>query len=253
MAFNVCDRNGEHIGFICDRYPEQRDVLLVAVTGDLLDDASVDMENVLQQLASVYGCKGLLGKINEEKLGSVMVQKKEQNHNLEEMPHDDLVKYLFLKENTDVQKAVKADAEAIEGYLLLDVEDIRFRNGCVVMDEVPDYIDGEEIEEEHDQDMLSPYLQSEKSIRLYGRTVGHPIVKTEVMGVGEGLLLGANLSDFGGRNHSHSTKLRIRSGNCTRTFDLPFIVNARKGMPVRIYIAEKKIKKVFCDGVFYEL
>ena len=85
------------------------------------------------------------------------------------------------------------------------------------------------------------------------KIIDYPIVETDIMGGGEGFLLGANLSDVGGRNHAHSTRLLIKSGNFTNSLDLPVIINARKGMTIQLYYNEKEINQVFCDGVIYKL
>jgi len=73
------------------------------------------------------------------------------------------------------------------------------------------------------------------------------------MGFGEGVILGADLADMGGRNHSHETKLKIVSGNFQGNVILPYIVYTKKDMEIQLYVAENKIKMVFSDGIIYRI
>lgn len=80
----------------------------------------------------------------------------------------------------------------------------------------------------------------------------YPIFRTDIMGAAEGLLLGANFSDFAGRNHAHETVLEIKSGNFEKSISFPIQMNIKKGMPIQLYLIEDKIKKFFCDEAIYE-
>ncbi|NLN48683.1 MAG: hypothetical protein GX154_06265, partial [Clostridiales bacterium] len=87
---------------------------------------------------------------------------------------------------------------------------------------------------------------------IFGEITGYPLFYTDIMGLGEGFILGANISDFGGRNHSHETRLKIKSGNYEDIFDFPIIINARMGMGIQLYLGEKKIEQLYCDGSLYK-
>lgn len=46
--------------------------------------------------------------------------------------------------------------------------------------------------------------------------------------------------------------LKIKSGNYEDIFDFPIIINARMGMGIQLYLGEKKIEQLYCDGSLYK-
>lgn len=121
----------------------------------------------------------------------------------------------------------------------MDADKLNFEDGSAIMDETIDYFP----KDIADVDVNAP---------IYAKIIDYPIIKTDIMEIGEGLLLGADLSDYGGRNHAHTTVLKILSGNCTMEIELPIIVYAKKDMTVNLYMSGDRIRKVFCDGIMYK-
>ncbi|HBF78038.1 MAG TPA: hypothetical protein DEF85_03225 [Clostridiaceae bacterium] len=238
MPFNVCDKNGNHIGFIAAQYPEYFNVFMVAVTEQKIDDDQVDINAIKNKLAEIYGCKNMIGKINDEKLQRAITMLLEGNYSYyKNLSSTDFLKFLSLKSLRDIEKFIKYDKENISGYVLVDIDKLHFKNGTAVMDETIDYISD---------------TKPDKDAPIYAKIIDYPIITTNIMGIGEGLILGADFSDFGGRNHTHCTSLNLLSGNFTTKTELPAIIYAKKDMTVNLYMNNNKIRKVFCDGIIYE-
>ncbi|MGI6575099.1 MAG: hypothetical protein ACOX3A_04445 [bacterium] len=92
---------------------------------------------------------------------------------------------------------------------------------------------------------------------LVGRVVGYPEVEMVVQGIGEALFLGGGLNDLGGYNHTHVTRLLLRSGDVETTFDLPGIIHTRKGELIALEIKKDKdidfsAGRIFTAGVVYK-
>lgn len=247
MPFNVIDINGRHIGVIARTYPGNYKMLLVAVTEQRAEDTGFDMNVIEDTVATALDCKNLIGKIKEDKFEKTLREK--LNNEYRDSGIKDMrifKKYLYMK--TPYAKStkyieetlnIKIDEERLQGYLMLDRDNIELSDDNIVIKDEIDYL--EEIK------LLG-------SIPVFCKVMDYPIQRTGIMGAGEGILLGANWSDFGGRNHSHTTRLKIKSGNFNlNKFDIPIYINVKKGMIVQIYLEGEKIKKIFCDDVIYEI
>lgn len=241
MPISVYNKQGKYLGIIIRRFPEEFHTFMIALTDLLPNNFNVDMNIIIKYLAKIYKCKNLLGKIDEEELKSIVLEKlhNEENTMLRQINYEDYLKLLFLKkfESQDIKSflEIELDDSKINGYLLFNFNNIKVLNGKIIIDDEIDYISEEKIDEE------AP---------IYAKIVDYPIVQTQIMGAG-GLLLGADLADFGGKNHSHTTSIEMKSGNYISNIYIPVLLNVRKDMMIQFYIANNKINQVFCDGVIY--
>ncbi len=87
---------------------------------------------------------------------------------------------------------------------------------------------------------------------MVAKITEYPRIQIDSMLSGQGLLLGADFEDLVGRTHIHRTKLKIKSGNFTCDLDLPVELYLKKGDTIQIYIDNRVIKRIFCDGIIYE-
>ncbi|MDR5659313.1 hypothetical protein RH915_07405 [Serpentinicella sp. ANB-PHB4] len=246
MPFNVVDNKGNHLGIVVKSYPNDYNLFLIAVTDKTIDEVDIDLDSLKQNVATTLECKTLLGKVNEEKLTDKLnMELKNTYSDLEVRDIDVLMKYIFLKQpytkTTDnIEKTLGVSLQDLneKGYLLQDRSKINLKGDRIVIEDEVDYI----------KDSI---IANEKPI--FAKVVDYPIHQTSAMSLGEGLILGANLSDFGGRNHSHKTVISIYSGNYKKeNYEIPAPINVKKGMPVQIYLEKDKIKYFVCDEVIYQ-
>lgn len=238
MPFNVCDKSGNHIGFIAAPYGLYFNVFMAAVTTEKIDDQQIDLNVIKDRTAAFYGCKNIFGKVNDEKFQMAITGLLEGDYsNYKNLSYNDFLKFLALKDLRDINKLVAYNKEDIKGYVLIDIEKLRFQDGTAFIDEDVDY---------------TYECKVDKDVPIYAKIIDYPIIYTDVMGIGEGLLLGADFSDFGGRNHTHTTILNVLSGNFATKLELPAIIYAKKDMLVKLYMNNDKINKIFCDGIIYK-
>lgn len=149
--------------------------------------------------------------------------------------------------------------DRIKGYIIFDINKAEIREDKFIINEEIDYAGDQTINTTliPRRSSLYSFTQNENEWNdnikpIFGEITGYPLFYTDIMGLGEGFILGANISDFGGRNHSHETRLKIKSGNYEDIFDFPIIINARMGMGIQLYLGEKKIEQLYCDGSLYK-
>lgn len=241
MAFNVCDKNGAHIGIIMEKYPLTRDAYVVALTDLKTQDITIDYDGIKKHLSPIYDCETVFGRVKEERLNQVLKELwRDSFSHYGDFDYEYILRRLLLTYGLEVSEHVRWDFSTVRGYVLIDGKNLEFYSqDYVIIRDTMDYLDLEEgLSDE-------PYV--------YGKIIDYPVIEVDVMGVGEGFLLGANFSDFGGRNHVHHTKLIIQSGNITRTviFQIPLYV--RKGMKILLHVKDNKIRRIFCDGIIYNL
>lgn len=147
------------------------------------------------------------------------------------------MKLLALKNLADIREYIDYNKECVRGYVLIDIDKLHLEDSTAIIDETIDYIYN---------------CAADKDAPIYGKIIDDPIICTDIMGLGEGLLLEADFSDFGGRNHAHTTILNVSSGNFITKISLPIIIYAKKDMTVKLYLSSDKIKKIFCDGIIYK-
>ena len=240
MPFNVYDRNRKYLGFIQSAYPQYTNVFMVASTGVKLTDEDFHINNIKSELAGYLGCKSILGKINETRLSKSIdnIINKEFSK-FKKNTYEDLLKLVYLRilryEENFHYKNLKS--EQINGYFLLDINNVVMENNYLIIDEEIDYISNEKLE---------------KLIPMVGKIIDYPRIQIDSMSSGQGLLLGADLADLSGRNHIHKTKLKIKSGNFAFELNLPVELYLKKGDTIQIYVDNRVIKRVFCDGIIYE-
>ncbi len=120
---------------------------------------------------------------------------------------------------------------------MVDINNVVIENDSMVIDEEIDYISSEKIG---------------KDIPMVAKITDYPRIQIDSMTSGQGLLLGADLTDLAGRNHIHRTKLKIKSGNFEHDLSLPVELYLKKDDTIQIYVDNRVIKRVFCNGIIYE-
>lgn len=244
MTLNV-NYNGNHIGFVAKSYPENRHLFMIALTSLKVEDVTINFDRVKSFLARAYGSTNFFGKIDEDRLEAIMdVKKLERFEQTGTNNYEDFLRYKFMKTADERGYEIETlyqweELEGhIEGYLLLDFEHAVIKENTIQLEEDIHYFTKEKL--------------SSENLPIFAEIIEYPIIRTEIMGAGEGLLLGANFSDFGGRNHSHETELILKSGNYQKKYLFPITMNVKKGMPVQLYVEEGEVRKIFCDEVIYE-
>ena len=252
MFLNVCDKTERHIGFICNIYPGNIDTnstsheqaYVVALTDFKLTYEHVNIDYVKDCLAHIFDSKNILGKVKDEKLKKAITDNIcSENINLFNLDYEDMLMFAFLKYcpplyNFVPSKFLNIDLNSLDinGYILLDIDKTEPYNTCLAINE---------------EISTDPYEKLDNLPPLVMRVTDYPVMKTEIMGFGEGLLLGANLSDFGGRNHAHSTILTVKSGNCETTLELPIYLDTIRDSEINLYINDNKIFKILTNGRIY--
>lgn len=266
MAFNVCTKDGEQIGITYARALQagsfhmggrNRRIIQVALTDQKIEDRNFDYEKVKKVIAERHSAKTFLGKIKEEALQEELLniweeEKSQMNTGAESFKHlyrdfqpkdfdQSFIYRLFhLKNRFDIEPYWLGETINIEGYILYDLnEGSLYDDKTLLLEEPLDYIQSTE------------EYQGFKPTHLV--VAERPEVRILGMGVGEGLLLGANISDFGGRNHVHSTKLKLLSGNAVYSTEAPIHIHTKKGMTLTMYVDQDKNTLVafLCDDVLY--
>jgi len=240
MPFNVYDKNRKYLGFIQCAYSQYTNVFMVASTDIKLDNKDFDINNIKSELAGYLGCKNILGKINEARLSkSIDNIINKEFVKFKESTYNELLKLVYLRilryEEKSYYKSIKN--EQINAYFLVDINKVVIESDCIIMDEEIDYINNEKLE---------------NHIPMVAKIIDYPRIQIDSMSSGQGLLLGADLADLSGRNHIHKTKLKIKSGNFAYELNLPVELYLKKGDTIQIFVDNRVIKRVFCDGIIYD-
>lgn len=244
MALNV-KYDGKHIGFVARSFPDHQHLFMVALTKLHVEDVSIDVEGMKSYLGKELRFKNFFGKISEEELENFLEEKrvgKYQNSGITNI--DDFLRFFFLKvadeRGFEIEKLFDWEElnDHINGYLLLKFSDVEISENAIIIKNNIDYI--------------SEAALSGVEKPIYTTVVGYPIFRTDIMGGAEGFFLGANLSDFGGRNHTHETELNLQSGNYEQRFIFPIQMYVKKDMPLQLYFDENRIKRIFCGEAIYE-
>jgi hypothetical protein len=240
MPFNVYDKNRKYLGFIQCAYPQYTNVFMVASTDIKLEDKDFQINNIKSELASFLGCKNILGKINEPRLSksidNIIIK---EFSKFKDNTYEELLKLVYLRilryeENFRYKNIENGQ---INGYFLIDVNNVVIENNSMIIDEEIDCICNEKIE---------------NLIPIVAKVTAYPRMQIDSMTSGQGLLLGADLADLAGRNHIHRTKLKIKSGNFTYDINFPVELYIKKDDTIQMYIDNRVIKRVFCNGIIYE-
>jgi hypothetical protein len=240
MPFNVYDKNKKYLGFIQSAYPQYTNVFMVASTDTKLEDKDFNINNMKSDLASFLGCKSILGKINEARLNksidSIIIK---EFSKFKDNTYEELLKLVYLRILRDEENSryKNIEKEEIKGYFLVDVSNVVIENDSMIIDEEIDYIVNEKIG---------------KLIPMVARVTDYPRMQIDSMTSGQGLLLGADLADLAGRNHIHRTKLKVKSGNFTYEINFPVELYIKKDDVIQMYIDNRVIKRIFCNGIIYE-
>ncbi len=282
MAFNVCTKEGKHIGVTFGKgWPldtfhmgqRNRIVTYIALTDQGIDDWNINYEKLENQLAERHSAKNLFGRIKEEALQEELKKYWEEEKSRMEISGD---------EGENIYRELKEDSQG-EGYRYLyrDFQPKDFDPYFIYrlyhlknrLDLRPYWL-GEDLGIKgfvmydldkavlYDEKTLLleeslEYIETEEVHKDFKPTHCLIAERTEVkivgMGVGEGLLLGASIGDLGGRNHVHYTKLRLLSGNAIFSTEVPIHIHGKKGMGLTMYVDQEKNNPVafICDGVLY--
>jgi len=240
MPFNVYDRNRKYLGFIQAAYPQYTNVFMVASTEIKLEKNDFNINNIKSELAGYLGCKGILGKINEPRLSksidNIIIK---EFARFKDNTNEELLKLVYLRILRYGEKIryKKMENIQINAYFLVDINNVVIENDCIIIDEEIDYICNEKIG---------------NLIPMVAKITDYPKIQIDSLMSGQGLLLGADLADLVGRSHIHRTKLKIKSGNFTHELNFPVELYIKKGDTIEIYIDNRVIKRIFCDGIIYE-
>ena len=240
MPFNVYDKNKKYLGFIQSAYPQYANAFMVASSDIKLEDKDFNIDNIKSELAGFLGCKSILGKINEARLNKNIdnIITKEFSK-FKDNTYEELLKLVYLRilRSEENFQYKKVENSQINGYFLLDINKVVIEKDSMIMDEEIDYISNENIE---------------NLIPMIAKVTDYPKMQIDSMTSGQGLLLGADLADLAGRNHIHRTKLKIKSGNFVSEINFPVELYVKKGDTIQIYVDNRVIKRVFCNGIIYE-
>jgi hypothetical protein len=240
MPFNVYDKNRKYLGFIQSAYPQYNNVFMVASTDIKLDDGDFNISSMKSELASYLGCKNILGKINEQRfsksIDNIIIK---EFGKFKDNTYEELMKLVYLRilRYEEISQYKSIETEQINAFFLLDINNIVIDNGSIIIDEEVDYIFNEKIGN------LAP---------MVAKIIDYPRIQIDSVLSGQGMLLGADIADLSGRTHIHQTKLKIKSGNFSSNLNLPVELYLKKGDTIQIYITNRVIKRVFCDGIIYE-
>lgn len=240
MPFNVYDKNKKYLGFIQSAYPHYTNVFMVASTDIKLVDKDFNINNMKSELASFLGCKSILGKINEARLNksidNIIIK---EFSKFKDNAYEELLKLVYLRilRYEENPRYKNIENEEINGYFLVDVNNVIIENNSMIIDEEIDYITNEKIG---------------KLIPMVAKVTDYPRMQIDSMTSGQGLLLGADLADLAGRNHIHRTKLKMKSGNFTYEINFPVELYIKKDDTIQMYIDNRVIKRIFCNGIIYE-
>ncbi len=242
MAFNIVDREGRHLGVIVETYEKLEGVYLVALTPQKAKEViGVNFDRLRKVMANRKDASSIFGGVNEYLLEEAVEERAQELSLPEDWSFEKKMQYLFLRSSTHLMKEffkVGIYEDQIKGFILLEIKAAEVVSEGLVIDDRLDYLQ-------------EPALMD--GLPLLGKTVGYPVISTDVMGDVEGLLLGGSLSDLGGRNHVHRTDLNVLSGNCTKELSLPFNMPLKDNTPLQLYYEKNHIRKIFVDGVIYRL
>jgi len=240
MPFNVYDKNKKYLGFIQSAYPQYTNIFMAAHTDVKLEKQDFNINKIKSELASFLGCKSILGKINEPRLkksiDNIIIKNFSKFKN---NTNEELLKLAYLKilrYEVDFHYK-KIENSRIDSYFLVDINNVLIENDSIILDEEIEFISNEKIGND---------------IPMVAEITEYPRIQIDSMLTGQGLLLGADLEDLVGRTHIHRTKLKIKSGNYTCGLDLPVELYLKKGDTIQIYVDNRVIKRIFCDGIIYE-
>lgn len=246
MPFNVMDGKGKHIGIVKDSFPGHLsplyfNVFLVAITDYDIDDVSFNLPRIKDFIAGVYDCKSIFGRINEEKLEEKLKSKFDtEKYGDTEEGYDNLLRIALLKNlyDCDIKKFSNFDniGEGIKGYFLLDIDKAKFTKNNIIIDNDMDYINFDEVYD---------------SQPIFGRIANHPVLYSSNEGMEKWVLHGEEMTGAVNRNHAHMTRVEISSGNFNKIIEFPIHIRARKGDSIQMYLVNREVRKIFCQGMAY--
>lgn len=242
MPFNVKDASGNHIGFIIQNYPRHispvyLNTFMVALTEDKIE---IDINRIKDYIAGILDCRGLFGKINEERLKQKLYERvKYENLKGINKSYENMLKFVLLKTSydCDIQRFIntKDIMGNIRGYVLLDIDNVKTDGDNLIMEESFD---------------IPEIKLVDSDIPIIAEVSNYPIVYSNNSRI-ESWSSGTDITRLQRRNHTHLTRIEVKSGNFKRMIEVPILMNVRKGMSIQLYIINNEIRKVFCGDMMY--
>lgn len=240
MALNVKDRNGRHLGFVCNTFLDYDDILMVSLTEKVLDKNIFDMEDIEEYLSICFGCRTIFGKFHKEKFDAYIKSLLLGEYNkISYMDRNTFLRFLLIKHPKKLMELIHFDEkeDGVYGYLLLDINSIAIQGEDIILDEVLDYIDGE-----------NPL----KAVPLFSKVIHYPTIFLDKESIGQGILFSKDMSkNFNNDNNIGGTKLKLISGNFKYDLEIPLKINIKKGNSIKLYLKENTLKCIFSDGIIY--
>lgn len=231
MPFNVCDRNGKHLGFLYSKDVFGTETDVVALSDKKIHQLNCNSDKLFQNAAMLLDAKTILGKINEAKLNEKLREFwQEKKATIGDFDRDYIIKIVCLnKSYLKLSDYYTVNDGDVKGFLLFDISLVEFFDKeTVVIKEDLQYI------------VNAPMIADKMPI--YAKIIDYPVLKTVEAFVGAH-----------GITRIPYTTLHIKSGNLQKDITLPTGLNAKMGMAIQLHITDKKgITGAFCDGVIYE-
>ena len=240
MPLTVADKSGKVLGVVVGHYQNH---LLVAHNRDkCFLEGLCPLDKLEQIAASRLNAKDLLGRIQAAKLDNSLRTWWEQEQDLPAKSYEP-------------QLAMRTLALTKRAYAPLKLfQTVKADYYFLCRDKKPS---GGNIKIHLSESQLPICPEGLPFPALLATVTKYPEVELEVAGVGETLFLGGGLNDLGGHNHTHSTRLRILSGDVETELDLPGIILTKKDELLALEIKDDKGtpsfngSRIFTGGVIY--
>lgn len=238
MAFNVCDRDGMHLGVLCKPFSIYTNIYQMAITELMMEDIGIDMNRAEMAVANLYGCKTITGKLNRDKLNNVFSElKKNEYAQFLDAQYEDILKLSMINNNVVAEKLFEKplDRSNTKGYILFDIAKV-------------DLVDGKIIMEEDIQYALSQEIVS-ADIPILGKIVDYP--KAYIKGLNAFGIMTGTPSLMNNLAHEHTTELKIKSGNVINEIEIYINLQSKKDTNIQLFYEGEKLFKIFYEGMFY--
>ena len=237
MPINVKDNKGNHLGYIYGYQNEFENCFLVAVSEHVIEDYHIDFSKIDKIVAQEYGLTTWNGKIKEKEYQDFIkenrakiLEKDMESYYNDTVSDDNFVKKLLCisakgrgLDHNFSYLYTREDILFIKGFLLVNISGLRHQGNYLIFNEDIDYIDEVEIEN------FKP---------IFGKIIKTPII----------IQNNSFLKEY---DHSHITRLVVKSGNVEVNIEPRIHINCKKGMHIQFRGYEDQ--SIYCDGVFYQV
>lgn len=237
MPINVKDNKGNHLGYIHGCLMEFRKCFLLAISDYVVEDYNLNFGKIDRIIAKVNGLTTWNGKIKEQEFNEFIRENKakvlareEESYYDDTASDDNFVKKVLCvlsqeggqDHNFDYLYINEPDLP-IKGFLLVDINGLKYQGQSLILAEDIDYIDE---------------VQLEDFMPIFGKITNTPKV------------IQSN-SIFEEYNDSHTTRLDVRSGNVDVVISPRMHIYCKKGMHIQFRGLEDKL--IYCDEIIYQL